>query len=153
MSLYSKMWAQALGTKNAAPGGYSKKEAVLAVYIYLSAFIGGNIILLFGYIRYFTGFSVNEALGDLQSTTKNIIIVAITIGSTTVLNYFYLIKNDRYLKIMDDFHYKDYVSGPKSFREVIERLGLVIFVIVSTLISAFVTGWLGKKAPLFDLFP
>ena len=137
---YTWLWGNILGRNQLYNNYYStKKGAVIALYIYISTFLGYNFGLLWSYVKYFTGFDIWASIG-MGNKLGGLSLSFSFMGVFFILNYFFLLKGNRYEKIIDDFTAVMDKKGIPRNKENLRRMSVLVgFILITFLILFIVT--------------
>ncbi len=114
----------------------SKKEAAVASCIYASGILGINFVMLWSYIKYFTGFDLYRSLGvaDRGGWLLTFILMALVL----FFNYRYLFDNDNYLSIIEEYANETNSYPAKDFKGFIKRMYVMLILVVLTFLNLFI---------------
>lgn len=133
---YRQFWFHFLGRSEHYSGYGSKKEAVIASWIYISGILGYNFVLLWNYVKYFLGFDIYRFLNATEKSSSLILTFAM-MGIILITNYFFLFKEENYKSIIEEFS-NTQNSGPlKGFKTIMKRMYMFFILVIITVLNLY----------------
>lgn len=136
IDLYRRFWFHFLGRKEHHSGYGSKREAIIASYIYISGIIGYNFTLLWSYVKFFTGFDLYRFFGATGKGASLLLTFSL-IGFILLVNYFFLFEKENYKTIIDEFSNKSNSGPMKGFKTIMKRMYMFFLLVLLTFLNLY----------------
>ena len=136
-NFYKWFWGNILGRKDFYAGHKTKRGAVVALYIYVSAFLGYNFNLIWIYVKHFTGFDI-QSFFKINSKIEGLLLTFSLMSIFFVINYFFLFSNNIYEMIIDDFTAMMDKKEITKNKENLIRMSVLIGFILLTFLNLFI---------------